>query len=127
MLPMEPWQEELVQPAAEQPRVRRRKDGTLMKGSVLNPSGHKVDARREFTNAFIRDLHEVWADKGKAALETLADFAPDKFAAVAVRLVHSDDRSAMEVASMYDQSLAHFAAKRLEQDRAESDAERLLR
>ena len=57
-----------------------------------NPNGRPVGSRSAFSAGFTRDLAEVWADKGKAAMLYTAEKQPAVFFATCARLLPNDVR-----------------------------------
>jgi hypothetical protein len=55
-----------------------------------NPNGRPVGARTAFSNAFMRDLAEVWATEGKRCVEHTAKASPETFFAVCSKLLPKD-------------------------------------
>ena len=73
-----------------------------------NPNGRPVGSRSAFSAGFTRDLAEVWADKGKAAMLYTAEKQPAVFFATCARLIGP------EVKLTIEQSLpGNLSAKRL--------------
>ena len=61
-----------------------------------NPNGRPVGSRSAFSAGFTRDLAEVWADKGKAAMLYTAEKRPAVFFATCARLLPNDVRVTVE-------------------------------
>ena len=61
-----------------------------------NPNGRPVGSRSAFSAGFTRDLAEVWADKGKAAMLYTAEKQPAAFFAACARLLPNDVRVTVE-------------------------------
>ena len=61
-----------------------------------NPNGRPVGSRSAFSAGFTRDLAEVWADKGKAAMLYTAEKQPAVFFATCARLLPNDVRVTVE-------------------------------
>jgi hypothetical protein len=61
-----------------------------------NPNGRPVGSRSAFSAGFTRDLAEVWADKGKAAMLYTAEKKPAVFFATCARLLPNDVRVTVE-------------------------------
>ena|SRR6516165_6195509 len=55
-----------------------------------NPNGRPVGSRTAFSNAFMRDLAEVWATEGKRCVEHTAKASPETFLAVCSKLLPKD-------------------------------------
>jgi hypothetical protein len=62
------------------------------KGVSGNPLGRPVGSRTAFSEGFHRDLAEVWAEKGKEAMERTAAKSPELFFATCARLIPNDVR-----------------------------------
>ena len=56
-------------------------------GVFGNPNGRPVGSRSAFSAGFTRDLAEVWADQGKAAMLYTAEQQPAVFFATCARLL----------------------------------------
>src|SRR6476619_4600170 len=61
-----------------------------------NPNGRPVGSRSAFSAGFTRNLAEVWADKGKAAMLYTAEKQPAVFFATCARLLPNDVRVTVE-------------------------------
>jgi hypothetical protein len=61
-----------------------------------NPNGRPVGSRSAFSAGFTRDLAEVWADKGKAAMLYTAEKQPAVFFATCARLIGSEVKLTIE-------------------------------
>ena len=61
-----------------------------------NPNGRPLGSRSAFSAGFTRDLAEVWADKGKAAMLYTAEKQPAVFFATCARLLPNDVRVTVE-------------------------------
>ena len=61
-----------------------------------NPNGRPVGSRSAFSAGFTRDLAEVWAEKGKAAMLYTAEKQPAVFFATCARLLPNDVRVTVE-------------------------------
>jgi Family of unknown function (DUF5681) len=59
-------------------------------GQSGNPAGRPKGSKNKFSEDFWRDLSEVWAEKGKAALEAAIVNEPMKFIAVAAQVLPKD-------------------------------------
>jgi hypothetical protein len=51
-----------------------------------NPNGRPVGSRTAFSQGFLKDLTEMWADRGRAAMEKTAQDQPGVFFATCARL-----------------------------------------
>ena len=56
-------------------------------GQSGNPNGRPVGSRTAFSQAFCRDLAEVWSDDGREAMLKTAKINPVTFFAVCARLI----------------------------------------
>ena len=61
-----------------------------------NPNGRPVGSRTAFSQGFLKDLTEVWADRGRAAMEKTAQDQPGVFFATCARLLPNDVRVTVE-------------------------------
>jgi hypothetical protein len=61
-----------------------------------NPNGRPVGSRTAFSHGFLKDLAEVWADRGRAAMEKTAIDQPGVFFATCARLLPNDVRLTVE-------------------------------
>ena len=61
-----------------------------------NPNGRPVGSRSAFSAGFTRDLAEVWADKGKAAMLYTAEKQPAVFFATCARLIGPEVKLTIE-------------------------------
>src|ERR1700730_1896053 len=61
-------------------------------GQSGNPNGRPLGSRSAFSAGFTRDLAEVWAEKGKAAMLYTAEKQPAVFFATCARLLPNDVR-----------------------------------
>jgi hypothetical protein len=59
-------------------------------GQSGNPNGRPVGARTTFTQAFLKDLHALWAEHGKDAMLKTAKSQPEVFFGVCARLLPKD-------------------------------------
>jgi hypothetical protein len=68
--------------------VVRAPNGRFLHG---NPGGGRPPgSRQKIAEALLRDLAEVWAEKGRVVLERLADDDPGKFATIAYGVLPRD-------------------------------------
>jgi hypothetical protein len=65
-------------------------------GQSGNPNGRPVGSRSAFSAGFTRDLAEVWADKGKAAMLYTAEKQPGVFFATCARLIGPEVKLTIE-------------------------------
>ena len=75
-----------------------------------NPNGRPVGSRSAFSAGFTRDLAEVWADKGKAAMLYTAEKQPAVFFATCARLLPNDVRVTVEQTLPGDLSMEDWQA-----------------
>ena len=61
-----------------------------------NPNGRPVGARTAFSNAFLRDLAEVWTTEGRRCMEHTAKASPETFFAVCSKLIPKDVQLTVE-------------------------------
>jgi hypothetical protein len=59
-------------------------------GTSGNLNGRPVGSRTAFSNAFMRDLAEVWATEGRRCVEHTAKASPETFFAVCSKLIPKD-------------------------------------
>ena len=75
--------------------VERGANGQLKPGSVLNPKGRPKSARSKLSESFLVDLHDVFLEKGKAAIEEVCKDKPAEFlrviAAVLPKQLEAED------------------------------------
>lgn len=60
------------------------------KGITGNPNGRPVGSRSAFSNAFLEDLSQVWAEHGKASMIHTARLNPEVFFATCARILPKD-------------------------------------
>jgi hypothetical protein len=65
-------------------------NGKWKPGQSGNPNGRPVGSRTAFSNAFMRDLAETWADHGRRAMEITAKTQPEVFFGTCARLLPRD-------------------------------------
>jgi hypothetical protein len=61
-----------------------------------NPNGRPVGSRTAFSNAFMRDLAESWAEHGKASMAHTARANPEVYFATCARLIPKDVQLTIE-------------------------------
>jgi len=61
-----------------------------------NPNGRPVGSRTAFSNAFLRDLAESWAEHGKATMVHTAKANPEVYFATCARLIPKDVQLTIE-------------------------------
>jgi len=61
-------------------------------GQSGNPNGRPVGSRTVFSQAFLKDLAEVWSDDGREAMVKTANINPTVFFATCARLIPNDVR-----------------------------------
>lgn len=59
-------------------------------------AGRPKGSREKFSRAFLHDLAEVWAEKGRATIEHCAATNPDTFFAVCARMIPSEVKASIE-------------------------------
>lgn len=59
----------------------------IEKGQVLNPLGRPIGSRNKLTEAFLKDLHEIWEEGGIEMLRYLGKNDPRSIVAACVALV----------------------------------------
>lgn len=59
-------------------------------GQSGNPNGRPVGSRQAFSQAFLRDLGEVWASHGLRTVINCAEKSPDLFFATCARILPKD-------------------------------------
>ena len=67
--------------------VQRGEKGQLKPGSVLNPLGRPKSARSKLSESFLVDLHDVFLERGKAAIEEVCKDKPAEFLRVIAQLL----------------------------------------
>ncbi len=65
-------------------------------GQSGNPNGRPVGSRTAFSQAFCRDLAEVWSDEGREAMLKTAKINPVTFFAVCARLIGPEVKLTIE-------------------------------
>src|SRR5215468_6480096 len=61
-----------------------------------NPNGRPVGSRTVFSQGFLKDLASVWAERGRAAMETTAIDQPGVFFATCARLIGPEVKLTIE-------------------------------
>src|SRR5262249_7872002 len=61
-----------------------------------NPNGRPVGSRTVFSQAFLKDLAEVWSDEGREAMVKTAKTNPTVFFATCARLIPQDVKLTVE-------------------------------
>ena len=61
-------------------------------GQSGNPNGRPVGSRTVFSQAFLKDLAEVWSDDGREAMVKTANINPTVFFGTCARLIPNDVR-----------------------------------
>ena len=65
-------------------------------GQSGNPNGRPVGSRTVFSQAFLKDLAEVWSDEGREAMIKTAKTNPTVFFATCARLIPQDVKLTVE-------------------------------
>jgi hypothetical protein len=65
-------------------------------GQSGNPNGRPVGSRTVFSQAFLKDLAEVWSDEGREAMVKTAKTNPIVFFATCARLIPQDVKLTVE-------------------------------
>ena len=73
-----------------------RKPGTWAPGISGNPNGRPLNARGQFSQAFLHDLAEVWREHGKATMLHTATLQPEAFFSVCARLLGPEVKLSIE-------------------------------
>ena len=77
-----------------------------------NPNGRPVGSRTAFSQGFLKDLAEVWADKGKAAMLYTAEKQPAVFFATCARLIGPEVKLTIEQSLPGNLSMEDWATLR---------------
>src|SRR6478736_359012 len=82
----------LLRPRGLTERVTRSNERTpkalcFKPGQSGNPNGRPKGSRNKFTEEFLDDFREVWAEEGSNAIKTMAKDRPGDFVRVAAMLV----------------------------------------
>ena len=67
--------------------VQRGEKGQLKPGSILNHSGRPKSARSKLSESFLVDLHDVFLQRGKAAIEEVCKDKPAEFLRVIAQVL----------------------------------------
>jgi hypothetical protein len=70
--------------------LTKTNNGQWKPGQSGNQQGRPVGSRNQFSNAFMQDLAEVWAEHGKETMQHTARTSPETFFAVCSRLLPRD-------------------------------------
>ena len=81
-------------------------------GQSGNPNGRPVGSRTAFSNAFLKDLAEVWQEHGRDTIVQTARTNPTTFFAVCARLIPNDVRVTVEQGLPASLSLDDWATLR---------------
>jgi hypothetical protein len=65
-------------------------------GQSGNPNGRPVGSRTVFSQAFLKDLAEVWSDEGREAMIKTAKTNPTVFFATCARLIGPEVKLTIE-------------------------------
>jgi hypothetical protein len=65
-------------------------------GQSGNPNGRPIGSRTVFSQAFLKDLAEVWSDEGRAAMVKTAKTNPSVFFATCARLIGPEVKLTIE-------------------------------
>ena len=98
--------------------VQRGEKGQLKPGSILNPKGRPKSARSKLSESFLVDLHDVFLEKGKAAIEEVCKDKPAEFLRVIAQLLpkqleaEDDDGNVYGVATVTMAMLASLVERK---------------
>ena len=98
--------------------VQRGEKGQLKPGSILNPRGRPKSARSKLSESFLVDLHDVFLEKGKAAIEEVCKDKPAEFLRVIAQLLpkqleaEDDDGNVYGVATVTMAMLASLVERK---------------
>ena len=81
---------------ATDPRTQNGLATRWRTGVSGNPNGRPVGTRQAFSNGFLKDLAEVWAEHGRETMIKTAKDQPTTFFAVCARLIPSDVKLTLE-------------------------------
>jgi hypothetical protein len=70
--------------------LTKTNNGQWKPGQSGNLQGRPMGSRNQFSNAFMQDLAEVWAEHGKETMQHTARTNPETFFAVCSRLLPRD-------------------------------------
>jgi hypothetical protein len=69
----------------------KRVNGRMwLPGESGNPAGRPIGARGRFSQQFIADLSDAWAEHGATALARTAKEYPDRFVGICAHLIPKD-------------------------------------
>ena len=98
--------------------VQRGEKGQLRPGSVLNPLGRPKSARSKLSESFLVDLHDVFLERGKAAIEEVCKDKPAEFLRVIAQVLpkqleaEDDDGNVYGVATVTMAMLANLVERK---------------
>ena len=98
--------------------VQRGEKGQLKPGSVLNPLGRPKSARSKLSESFLVDLHDVFLERGKAAIEEVCKDKPAEFLRVIAQVLpkqleaEDDDGNVYGVATVTMAMLARLVERK---------------
>ena len=74
----------------EQTRGNRDKLGQWKPGQSPNPNGRPKGSRNALSEAFVRDMHALWMDRGNQALMDMLVESPTKFCQLVGAIIPKD-------------------------------------
>ena len=98
--------------------VQRGEKGQLKPGSILNPKGRPKSARSKLSESFLVDLHDVFMERGKAAIEEVCKDKPAEFLRVIAQVLpkqlesEDDDGNVYGVATVTMAMLASLVERK---------------
>ena len=98
--------------------VQRGEKGQLKPGSILNPRGRPKSARSKLSESFLVDLHDVFMQRGKAAIEEVCKDKPAEFLRVIAQVLpkqleaEDDDGNVYGVATVTMAMLASLVERK---------------
>ena len=98
--------------------VQRGEKGQLKPGSVLNPLGRPKSARSKLSESFLVELHDVFLQRGKAAIEEVCKDKPAEFLRVIAQVLpkqlesEDDDGNVYGVATVTMAMLASLVERK---------------
>ena len=98
--------------------VQRGEKGQLKPGSILNPKGRPKSARSKLSESFLVDLHDVFLERGKAAIEEVCKDKPAEFLRVIAQVLpkqleaEDDDGTVYGVATVTMAMLASLVERK---------------